>query len=94
LERSGVGDVVTDWRIKLAVSKKYPVFASGDTFKTRMNEAGINSSGTLNDLLASSDIIVDCAPKKVAAQNIVLYKSLVKSLFYREVKSMKQRSFL
>ena len=32
----------------------------------------------MNDLLASSDIIVDCTPKKIAAQNIELYKKLGK----------------
>lgn len=78
MELAGVCDVITDWRIQMAVLKKYPVFASDDMFKTKMNEAGINSSGTLNDLLASSDIIVDCTPKKIAAQNIELYKKLGK----------------
>ena len=78
MELVGVCDVITDWRIQMAVLKKYPVFASDDMFKTKMNEAGINSSGTLNDLLASSDIIVDCTPKKIAAQNIELYKKLGK----------------
>ena len=78
MELSGVCDVVTDWRIQMAVLKKYPVFASDDTSQIKMNEAGINSSGTLHDLLASSDIIVDCTPKKIAAQNIELYKKLGK----------------
>ena len=32
MELSGVCDVVTDWRIQMAVLKKYPVFASDDTF--------------------------------------------------------------
>ena len=78
MELAGVCDVITDWRIQMAVLKKYPVFASDDMFKTKMNEAGKNSSGTVNDLLASSDIIVDCTPKKIAAQNIELYKKLGK----------------
>ena len=78
MELSGVCDVVTDWRIQMAVLKKYPVFASDDTFSSNMNKAGINTSGTLSDLLASSDIIVDCTPKKIAAQNIELYKKLGK----------------
>ena len=96
MELAGVCDVITDWRIQMAVLKKYPVFASDDMFKTKMNEAGINSSGTLNDLLASSDIIVDCTPKKIAAKKLTnlkirrIIKNLVKSLYYKEVKSMKQ----
>lgn len=78
MELLGVSDVVTDWRIKMAELKRYPVFASDDTYQSNMNKAGINTSGTLNDLLASSDIIVDCTPKKIAAQNIELYKKLGK----------------
>ena len=78
MELAGVCDVVTDWRIKIAVLKKCPVFASDDTFKNKMNAAGINILGNLDDLLASSDIIVDCTPKKIAAQNIEHYKKLGK----------------
>ena len=78
MELSGVCDVVTDWRIQMAILKGYPVFASDDTFKTNMTEAGINLSGTLNALLASSDIVVDCTPKQIAAENIKLYKKLNK----------------
>lgn len=78
MELSGVCDVATDWRIKIAELKRYPVFASDDAFRSSMNKAGINTSGTMNELLASSDIIVDCTPKKIAAQNIELYKKLGK----------------
>lgn len=78
MELIGVCDVVTDYRIQMAILKKYPVFAPDDEFKTKIGEAGINSSGTLKDLLATSDIIVDCTPKKIAAQNIELYKRLGK----------------
>lgn len=78
MELAGVCDVITDWRIKMAELKKYPVFASDETFKNKMNEAGIKASGILDDLLASSDIIVDCTPKKIAAQNIERYKKIGK----------------
>ena len=78
MELAGVCDVVTDWRIKIAGLKNYPVFAANDAFKSIMNKAGIKTSGTLDDLLASSDIIVDCTPKKIAAQNIDHYKKLEK----------------
>lgn len=75
---AGVCDVITDWRIKMAEYKNIPVFASEVTSQNKMNEAGIKTSGTLNDLLSSVDIIVDCTPKMVAAQNIELYKRLGK----------------
>lgn len=75
---AGVCDVITDWRIKMAEVKNIPVFAAEETFQNNMNEAGIKTSGTLNDLLSSVDIIIDCTPKKVAAQNIEFYKRLGK----------------
>lgn len=78
MELAGVCDVITDWRIKVATLKKYPVFAADNTFKDKMNETGINTTGTLDDLLASSDIIVDCTPKKIASQNIEHYKKVGK----------------
>ena len=78
MELAGVCDVVTDWRIRMAVLKNYPVFAYDETFKNKMNETGVNTSGTLDDLLASSDIIVDCTPKKIASQNIEHYKKVGK----------------
>ncbi len=78
MELAGVCDVITDWRIKMAGLKNYSVFASDDAFKSIMNEAKVKTSGTLTDLLACSDIIVDCTPKKIAAQNIELYKKLGK----------------
>ena len=78
MELAGVCDVITDWRIKMAVLKNYPVFAADDTFKTKMNEALIETSGNLDDLLEASNIIVDCTPKKIAAQNIERYKKLGK----------------
>lgn len=78
MELVGVCDVITDWRIKMASIKQYKVFASDLTFMNMMNESGINTSGILNDLLALSDIIVDCTPKKIAAQNIEHYKKIGK----------------
>ena len=78
MELAGVCDVITDWRIKMAELKNYSIFASDDTFNSKMSEAKIKTFGTLDDLLAFSDIIVDCTPKKIAAQNIELYKKLGK----------------
>ena len=78
VELAGVCDVITDWRLKMSELKKYPVFAADYSYKLKMNKAGIEISGTLDDLLASTDIIVNCTPKKIAAQNIKRYKRLGK----------------
>ena len=74
MELVGVCDIITDWRIKIAVQKGYPVFAFNADFEKQMTEAGIQVQGTLSDLINKADIIVDCTPKKIAAQNIGKYK--------------------
>lgn len=74
MELAGVCDVITDWRIKIAEEKKYPVFSFDETFQNNMNAAGIKVEGTLNQLLEIADIVVDCTPKKIAAQNIAQYR--------------------
>jgi glyceraldehyde-3-phosphate dehydrogenase (NAD(P)) len=75
MELVGVCDIITDWRINMAVQKGYPVFAFNADFKKLMTEAGVPVKGTLSDLIKEVDIIVDCTPKKIAAQNIEKYKA-------------------
>lgn len=74
MELIGVCDVVTDWRIKMALKKNYPVYAFDSTSDQQMTDNKIKVSGTLADLIKIADIIVDCTPKKIAAQNIEQYK--------------------
>ncbi|MEQ8624420.1 MAG: type II glyceraldehyde-3-phosphate dehydrogenase [Vicingaceae bacterium] len=74
MELIGVCDVISDWRIKMAVEKEYTVFAFDDNYKNQMTAAGIPIRGNLDDLIANSDLIVDCTPKNVAAKNIEKYK--------------------
>ncbi len=52
----GVVDVVADWRAQAAV-------------RTGMHKAGLQVHGTLEDALRDVDIMIDCAPKRIAAIN-------------------------
>lgn len=74
MEFAGVCEVITDWRIKMAVEKAYPIFAFDNSIKAEMEDAGIPVKGLLDDLLHSVDLIIDCTPKKIAAQNVEKYK--------------------
>lgn len=74
MELIGVCDLVSDWRIKIALLKNYPVYAFDSNFQNQMIENKIEIKGTLADLIKVSDIIVDCTPKKIAARNIEQYK--------------------
>ena len=82
MELVGVADVVSDWRIKVAQEKGYPVFASTPEAATTMREAGIAVAGQLDDLLGQVDIVADAAPKKIAAANLAKYQAAgVKAIF-------------
>ncbi len=70
----GVADIVTDWRIQSAVPR-LPVFAATPDARSGMVDTGIRPEGTLDDLLAQSDVIVDTTPKHVAAGNLPRYQA-------------------
>ena len=74
MELIGVSDVASDWRIKVANIKEIPVYAFGYEAADKMEHAGIEVSGTLDDLLKQAEIVVDCAPKKFGAQNTERYR--------------------
>lgn len=82
MELVGVADVVSDWRIKIAVEKGYPVYASTLQAAEQMHAAGVPLAGMLDDLLKQVDVAADATPKKVAAANFEKYKAAgVKSIF-------------
>jgi len=71
---AGVCDVTTDWRLHIAAERGYRLFGATPDSAAAMRTAGLAIRGGLDDLLAVSDIIVDCTPKKIAAQNITTYR--------------------
>lgn len=82
MELVGVADVVSDWRIQVAIKRDYPVFASTEEANAQMRAAGIPVAGTLADLLRQVDVVADATPKKVAAGNLERYRAAgVKSVF-------------
>lgn len=71
----GVADIVSDWRIKVAVERGYPVYASTAQAAEPMRAAGIPVAGILDDLLKQVDVVADATPKKVASANFEKYKA-------------------
>ncbi len=71
---AGIADVETDWRMRVVRQKGYPLFGAASEHVGRMREAGLDPEGDLDDLMDSADVIVDCTPKKVAAQNVERYR--------------------
>ena len=77
MELTGVCDVISDWRIHSAIKKGYAVYAATSESKNTMQKAGIPLAGDMHDLLEIVDLVVDCTPKKIAEQNLEVYKTSV-----------------
>jgi len=82
MELVGVSDVVSDYRVKTAVVLDLPVYTSLPETADEMKAAGIPVVGTLDDLLARVDAVVDCTPKGIGAKNLARYQAAgVKAIF-------------
>ncbi len=67
-----------DYRIQVAVTKKYPIYSCSSIHSC--SPAGI--SGSLDDLIQSVDIMVDCTARGVGAANKPAYeKAGIKAVF-------------
>jgi glyceraldehyde-3-phosphate dehydrogenase (NAD(P)) len=82
MELVGVGDVVSDYRVKAAVVRGLPIYASLAERAGAMEAAGIPVVGTLDELLNKVDVVVDCTPKGIGAKNLARYRAAgVKSVY-------------
>ena len=61
----------------LAVRKGYPIFCTYDAEEKiqAFADAGYTCHGGLTDLLSIADVVVDCSPGKVGANNLEKYQS-------------------
>lgn len=75
MELVGVSDIVTDYRLKATTIFELPVYAALPEKVAEMRAAGIPIRGTLDDLIAQADVVVDCTPKGVAARNLERYRT-------------------
>ncbi|HZD04377.1 MAG TPA: type II glyceraldehyde-3-phosphate dehydrogenase, partial [Longimicrobiales bacterium] len=82
MELAGVADVVTDYRVRRAVERGYPLYGSTMDAAREMEAAGFAPSGSLEELLREVDVVVDATPKKIGAANKAAYERAgVKALF-------------
>ena len=71
---AGVSDVVTDWRARIVTRNGFALFGATGEHAEAMRAAGLDVTGTLGDLLAQADVVVDCTPKHVAAKSVDEYR--------------------
>jgi glyceraldehyde-3-phosphate dehydrogenase (NAD(P)) len=76
LKLVGVCDVISDWRIQNAVRKEYNIYAATPEAEKEMKIGNIPLKGSMQELLKKVDLVVDCTPKNIAAQNIKMYKEI------------------
>src|SRR5579875_495099 len=70
----GVAKTRPNFEAGAAAEKGYPIYVAGEGKVEDFQSAGIPVAGRLPDLLAQCDVVVDCAPEKVGAQNKALYE--------------------
>ncbi|AIG98733.1 MAG: glyceraldehyde-3-phosphate dehydrogenase [Archaeoglobus sp.] len=82
MEVVGVTKTRPDFEAKLG-AKRYPLYVAKPENVELFERAGIEIQGTIEDLLPKADIVVDCSPNKVGAENKAKYyeKAGIKAIF-------------
>jgi glyceraldehyde-3-phosphate dehydrogenase (NAD(P)) len=82
MELVGVAKTRPSFEARRAIEKGYPLYVTGDGVRSEFDAAGLAVAGTIQDLVALADVVVDAAPEKVGAENRKIYDaSKVRSIF-------------
>ena len=88
MEVVGVTKTKPDFEAKLAVEKGYKLYVAIPERIELFEKAEVKVEGTIDDLLEKVDVVVDCSPNKVGAENKPKYeKAGVKAVFQGGEKS-------
>ena len=78
----GVSKTKPDFEARMAVEKGYNLYISIPEREKLFQDAGIEISGTVDEMLDEADIVVDCTPEGIGAKNLEKYKELgLKAIF-------------
>jgi glyceraldehyde-3-phosphate dehydrogenase (NAD(P)) len=69
----GVSKTRPSFEAHRAISKGYPLFVAGEGKKAEFDAARIPTAGTVAEMIALADVVIDAAPDKVGKENIHLY---------------------
>ena len=83
MELIGVADVAADYRVKIAHARGYPLYGADEDTVATMAAAGLEPVGTLDDLLARADVVVDATPKSVGAKLHARYREAGVKVVYQ-----------
>ncbi|WP_435349728.1 type II glyceraldehyde-3-phosphate dehydrogenase [Haloarchaeobius sp. HRN-SO-5] len=73
MEVVGVAKTRPNFEAETAVTKGYPLYAAIEDRIDRFDEAGIELAGTVDELVAAADVVVDACPSGIGADNCELY---------------------
>ncbi len=95
MEVIGVTKTKPDFEAKMAIKKGYKLYCAIPENLKLFESAGVEIEGTVEDLIKDADIVIDCSPGKVGAQNKPMYeKAGVKAIFQGgEKKDVAELSF-
>ncbi len=79
----GVTKIKPDYKAKMILEKKYPLYAATESSLKEFENRGTEVSGTLEDLLAKVDAMVDASPDNVGAQNKEKYINRTRSVIFQ-----------
>jgi len=72
---AGVAKTRPNYEAELAVGNGYPLYAAVEDRVGRFEAAGVDLAGTVDELVAASDVVVDACPSGVGADNRGLYEA-------------------
>ncbi|QLC33571.1 type II glyceraldehyde-3-phosphate dehydrogenase [Halarchaeum sp. CBA1220] len=74
MEVAGVAKTTPNFEAEAAHRRGYPVHAAREDRRDAFDDAGVPVAGDLDDLVVESDIVVDCTPAGIGAENRAVYE--------------------
>jgi glyceraldehyde-3-phosphate dehydrogenase (NAD(P)) len=71
----GVAKTRPSFEARVATERGYPLYVGGKGTKAEFVAAGLPVAGMVDEMIAASDVVVDCSPEKVGRENAKTYAS-------------------
>ena len=75
MELAGVAKTQPNFEAHTAVDLGYPMYAAIPERAPLFGEAGIETTGVVDELVADADVMIDCTPAGIGAENRAMYAS-------------------
>ncbi|HKV89649.1 MAG TPA: type II glyceraldehyde-3-phosphate dehydrogenase [Thermoplasmata archaeon] len=84
----GIAKTRPSFEAKHAAQRGYLIYLAGSGSKEEFAAADVPVAGTVEDMIAAADVVVDCAPEKVGRENAKRYRDAgVRAIFQGGEKS-------